>query len=47
MRKGLGLAHSIVGRCQQLGGSAEVVSQPGEGFRVTMRVGSGEDAASA
>ena len=46
-RTGLGLAHSIVGRCEQLGGSADVVSRPGEGFRVTMRVGSCEDAASA
>lgn len=37
--RGLGLAHSIMGRCQRLGGHAEVRSRPGEGFRVILRVG--------
>ena len=37
--RGLGLAHSIIGRCQRLGGDAEVRSRPGEGFRVILRVG--------
>ena len=46
-RRGLGLAHSIVGRCQQLRGTAAVVSQPGEGFRVTLRIGDSDQPASA
>lgn len=37
--RGLGLAHSIIGRCQRLGGRADVRSHPGEGFRLTLRVG--------
>jgi signal transduction histidine kinase len=36
---GLGLMHSITGRCERLGGRADVQSTAGEGFRVTMRFG--------
>jgi signal transduction histidine kinase len=44
-RRGLGLAHSIVGRCERLGGRAEVRSEPGKGFRVALYVGNGAAAA--
>jgi len=38
-RRGLGLTHSIEGRCARLGGRTELRSRPGEGFRVTLLLG--------
>lgn len=46
-RRGLGLAHSIVARCERLGGHAEVRSAPGRGFRVTLHVGTNGRSAAA
>jgi len=38
-RRGLGLAHSIKARCERLGGSADIATSPGDGFKITLRVG--------
>jgi signal transduction histidine kinase len=38
-RRGLGLAHSIQARCERLGGSAQIATAPGSGFKVTLRIG--------
>lgn len=40
-RRGLGLEHSISARCARLGGKADIESDPGRGFRVTLRIGDG------
>lgn len=36
---GLGLSHSIEGRCARLGGRVELRSRPGHGFRMTLQIG--------
>ena len=46
-RRGLGLTHSIEGRCTRLGGYADVASAPGQGFRVTLHVGTQLEPAAA
>ena len=41
--RGLGIAHSIRGRCSRLGAHSEITSSPGEGFRVTLQFGGRPD----